>query len=89
MGIFCECGNCGKNIYDGEQCYSLTLSRDFVESETIVQPLEANSVVVWCIECGPEAVKQLMKNTKKEWSDQNTANSVTDYMDKALDETGE
>ena len=61
MGIFCECGKCGKNIYAGEECYSLTLSRDYLISEVDVQPLEANSIVIWCIECGPGAVKDLKK----------------------------
>jgi hypothetical protein len=66
MGIFCECGKCGKNIYGGDECYSLTLSRDYVISEVDVQPLEASSIVIWCIDCGPGAVKQLMKDTVKE-----------------------
>jgi hypothetical protein len=59
MGIFCECGNCGTDIVEGQQCFSLTLSRDFIESEFEVQPLEANSVAVWCVKCGPEVVKNI------------------------------
>jgi hypothetical protein len=57
--IFCECGKCGANIYEGDQCYSLTLSRDYIESGISVQPLEATSVAVWCISCGPDAVKEI------------------------------
>jgi hypothetical protein len=64
MSIFCDCAKCGSSICEGNQCYSITLSKDFVESEITIQPLEATSIVVWCIDCGPNAVKELAHFTK-------------------------
>ena len=55
-----DCDRCGAKIYEGTECYSLTLSRDYIETDGFsVQPLEANSVAIWCIDCGPNAVKEI------------------------------
>ena len=59
MSVFCECDRCGKEIHEGDNCYSLTLSKDFVESIEIIQPLEATNIVNWCLECGPRAVREI------------------------------
>jgi len=64
MSIFCDCEKCGNSICEGDQCYSLTLSRDFVESDLIIQPLVADNIAVWCIDCGPTAVKEIVRRTR-------------------------
>ena len=66
MSIFCDCAKCGSSVCEGDQCYSLTLSRDFVESDLIIQPLVADNIVVWCVECGPSAVKELAHFVKRQ-----------------------
>ena len=64
MSIFCDCAKCGCSIAGGDECYSLTLSRDYVVSECVIQPLVTDNIVVWCIDCGPNAVKELAHFTK-------------------------
>ena len=59
MSIFCQCAKCERNIAEHDQFYSLTLSRDLVEPGIEIQPLVAESPAVWCLKCGPEAVKAI------------------------------
>lgn len=54
--IFYYCDRCKRAILTGEEMYSLTLSRDYINNAIVVQPLEANMVQGWCTACGPEAV---------------------------------
>ena len=63
MSIFCQCAKCGCNIVERDQFYSITLSRDLVEPGVEIQPLVAESPAVWCLKCGPEAVKDIIDFT--------------------------
>lgn len=62
--VFCNCDLCGREIFVGEQMYSLTLSKDDIIDDMIVQPLEANSVQSWCETCGPKAVEGMAAKIK-------------------------
>lgn len=54
---FCRCDNCGMSILVGQECYSLTLARELIETRDFVTPTVATQVATWCIECGPDAVR--------------------------------
>ncbi len=36
MSIFCDCEKCGCSIQEGDQCYSLMFSKDFVGYDQVV-----------------------------------------------------
>lgn len=59
MNIFTDCAKCGTHITQGDQFYSVSLSRDLVESDTVIEPLVAESPAVWCLKCGPDAVRAI------------------------------
>lgn len=66
MSIFCDCEKCGRGILAGDRCYSLTLSRDYIVSEKDVQPLEAESIAMWCLDCGRSAVSSFTDKVRAE-----------------------
>ena len=59
MVDFCVCDECGSTIKVGDDMVSLTLSKDRVDGEFSVQPLEANSIALWCLTCAPKAINRI------------------------------
>lgn len=64
MEAFADCYHCGSGIYPGQQCYSVTFSLDYIESIHVVQPLEAESITIWCSDCAPEAIHKVKRHLK-------------------------
>lgn len=62
--VLCNCDHCGRKVLVGEKMYSLTLSKEHIISDYVVQPLETNAVQSWCDNCGPEAVSELALKIK-------------------------
>lgn len=57
--VFCHCHECEQPIYVGDIMHSVTYSQDVAMAQYSVQPLQANSLGIWCKTCFPKAQKRL------------------------------
>lgn len=57
---FCLCWKCDAPIYVGDNCVSVTASYDLVESAVVVQPLQAESLALYCMFCAPRRLNRFI-----------------------------
>ena len=81
MNVTHECTKCGREIKVGEYALSGTLSIDRIEHGGDIQPMEAVSVFMFCLECSLVSLlqKYCLRNTPDK--------VISDLTDRILEST--